>query len=1108
MSIDIDKKLEEDYLYPDPNDPDIQEKLYKKREYYFHKANESVDFNDYNAVKEHRDSICGRRDVLYPHQSLVKNLITPNTPYTGILLFHQLGTGKTCAAISIAENFKEQVQKYNTKIYVLVGGPMLKESWKEQLLICTGETYLKKTSKTLLKEDMDKEKANALNTALQYYKFMSYKSFYKRVIGERILDKDTEQGKTVYRKTEEGEFERDIAVDRIHNLDNSLLIVDEAHNLTDNDYGESLKKIINNSKNLRVVLLTATPGKNLGSDIVKLLNFIRPQDSQIEEDKIFTNDKIHLIALKPGGLEYFKKMASGYVSYIRGDPLIFAKRHDMGEIPKGLLFTPVTRCFMSAFQKEAYDITMKEVELDSLDRKSGSVVNFVFPGLNIKKDKLIGYHGREGINIVKNQLNLYSEKINKLISKDILGLDTEIPDLLYLIDGGKTISGKIFQIENLKYFSTKFYEALRKINRLVEGDLGAKTAFIYSNLVKVGIDLFHQVLIHNGYLEYNEDYNNYNISENTLCYLCGKKYSDHKEKNIKSHEFRPSTFIKFTGKTEEEGIEYVPEEKQKIISEVFNDIENKKGKYVKFILGSKVMNEGISLKQCGEVHILDVYYNLTKVDQTIGRAIRNCSHYKLMNEENKFPEVKVYKYIVGIDDNTMSSEEILYSKAEQKHILVKKMERALKEVSIDCPLNYENNIFKEEIEQYKDCLPVENVSEYQPNICPSFCEYDKCEYICENKILNNKYYDPSRKIYKKLKREDLDYSTFTNALARAEIDFCKKKIKELYIKKYYYTVDKILNKVKNSYDKDKHDLFDNFFVYKALDELIPITENDFNNYKDTMYDKYNRPGYLIYSDTYYIFQPFDQKEDIPMYYRTNFDKTLTNESSLHNYLKSNEKYIAYKKKSKLESKDEVKEFTYNFDSTMFYYENRNEFKYVGIIDREPNRGKNTDEVRDTFKIRESRGKILKKKREKGVPSMFGSVCSTSKTRQYLEKIAKHLGIHLNKKEQREVICEKIKETLMGLEKYQVGDKKTTFLMVPYDHSVYPFPYNLEDRTQYTIEKLEHKIKGIKTSVTKKKKGDLIVSYTIKIPNKGLDEHKKFLESISTLEGNDWVIVID
>ena len=57
------------------------------------------------------------------------------------MLFHGLGLGKTCAAIGIAENFKEQVEKYQTKIYIIVPGPTLKAEWKSQLVKCTGNEY-------------------------------------------------------------------------------------------------------------------------------------------------------------------------------------------------------------------------------------------------------------------------------------------------------------------------------------------------------------------------------------------------------------------------------------------------------------------------------------------------------------------------------------------------------------------------------------------------------------------------------------------------------------------------------------------------------------------------------------------------------------------------------------------------------------------------------------------------------------------------------------------------------------------------------------------------------------------------------------------------------
>jgi len=51
----------------------------------------------------------------------------------------------TCTSISIAENFKDQIIKYNTKIYILVPGPIIKENWMNELISCTGNTYLKNT---------------------------------------------------------------------------------------------------------------------------------------------------------------------------------------------------------------------------------------------------------------------------------------------------------------------------------------------------------------------------------------------------------------------------------------------------------------------------------------------------------------------------------------------------------------------------------------------------------------------------------------------------------------------------------------------------------------------------------------------------------------------------------------------------------------------------------------------------------------------------------------------------------------------------------------------------------------------------------------------------
>ena len=1049
----------------------------------------------------------------------------------------------TCAAIAIAERFKSQVQRYRTQIYILVPGPLLKESWKEHFLKCTGDTYLKSHENLffLNEEEKEKIKKQAIANAVQFYKIMSYKSFYKRVLGEKITEKKVIEGqmKTTYKKTEEGEYERDIGMDVIQSLNNTLIIVEEAHNLTGNTntYGEALMKIIKNSINLKVILLTATPMKNFGSDIVDLLNFIRPIDSPIERDKIFTSEKNHLMQLKASGLEYLKKMAQGYISHLRGaDPMTFAKKIEMGDKPKGLMFTRITRCYMNDFQLIVYNEAKKQAieDADALDRKSEAVANFVFPGLDESRKKLIGLYGKEGLNTLRNQLKNHYEKINELVAKDILGLKKTDQEFININENTKNITGAILKKEYLKHFSTKFHQALEDLEENLYIDKKVKnhikesrTGFVYSNLVKTGIQIFQEVLNMNGYLQYDENSNNYQIKDDTICYYCKITHKEHPKKddtqNEDSHNFAPSTYLVVTGQASEENAEVVPGDNKKIITKVFNNIDNKDGKKIKLILGSKVMNEGISLANVYTVQILDVYFNFGRVDQVVGRAIRWCSHYNLMNESNVYPKVKLYKYAVSLGGNELSTEEELYQKAEMKYLLIKKVERALKEVAIDCALNQTGNMFKDEYKDYKNCetpnKKMENTlikqgDKYNTNVCPSKCDFDNCYYKCNDKLLNEKYYDPNRHIYRKLKRSELDYSTFTTNLAKSEIDFAKKKIKELYMTNYVYNLKTIMDYIRDTYPKEKKDLFDEFFVQKGLDELIPITENDFNNFKDIIYDKTYRPGYLIYLDEYYIFQPFDENENAPMYYRTIYQFKYESKLSLYNYL-VNEKYEIESEIGTDIKSDNNYLTEYNFDEVMDYYDNRNEYKIVGIIDKETNKkkGKRAEDIKDIFKIREKREKILDKKRGTGIPSLKGAVCSTSKSREYLEDLAKDLDIKFDDKNlTRENICDIVKEKLIELEKYSTGKNKMTYIIVPSNHPILKFPLNLEDRVEYIKEKVNNILSKnikIKEKISNKNNKNKEVELSFILDSKPIKEDIEKLEKIE-LKSKDkikWTITI-
>ena len=1120
-------KFTKDFSYPEPEDQDLLSKIFKKREFYYYRVPEREKMETYEDVQKYRSMHCKKGEIEpREQQAILPNFMSPNTPYKGVILMHGVGSGKTMSAIRVAEQFKDQVKKYNTKIYVLVPGPNTRENFKKELLNSTGETYLKNKEalNQMTKQEIEREKKSAIYGALQYYKILSYKTFYKKVLGEKIVEKKIvgdSKIKSSYRKTADGEYERELVVDRITNMNNAILIVDEAHNISGNEYGEALKKIIKNSENLRVILLTATPMINLADEIVDLLNFIRPLNDQVQRDKIFTSEKNYSMKIKSTGLEYLKEKARGYISFYRGSiPYTFAKRIDKGVIPSGMLFTPVIKCFMEPFQYNTYIETTQNFD-DTLDRASSAASNFVFPGLNKDKTDLAGYYSTEGMNTVISQLNTDGAKLRGLINKKIFGgkLSKGEEENFIFENDKKNITGLILKLPYLKKFSTKFHTIFEKISKLVEGEKGSSTAFIYSNLVKAGgMELFAETLIQNGYLEYQEDSANYDIKDETIDYKTGFTYLDFKKKKMIMSEFKPTTFLLVTGGADESG-EDVPEIKQKIIQDVFNSPDNSDGKYVKFILGSRVMNEGVTLKNCKEVHIIDVFFNIPKVEQVIGRAIRMCVHQDVINDNYKYPEVSVFRYVVAINDkkqSELSTDEILYQKAELKYLTVKEIERALKETAIDCPLLLHANMFPEDLAEYKNCVSptLENVNAGK-QICPSLCDFKKCDLKCDATKLNEKYWDSKKNTYRKLTKDEINYNTFNDDLAKYEIALIKNRIKDLYRFKHVYMYNEILEEIKKSFQQNQAELFEDYFLNQALEDMMPRSENDFNNYKDAIYDKYNRSGYLIQRGKYYIFQPFNENEDVPMYYRQHLEIEQNNQVSLNNFVK--QKFHSVYKNVKVQKEETKVEIGYNFDDTFDYYEDREENFIVGIIDK--NLNKLASDEPDLFKIRPPRAKVLDKKRGTGIPTFKGAVCSTSKDKEYLMKLIRMIP-NITKTEIaridkliREQICLEIRDKLLFLEKYSTtkDGNKITYMMIPSDHPIYQFPYNLEDRIKYKMKQV-NKLAGhsidILTKKQKDKNDNAIYELTFNNEKYFKDSIKELEEIGFKLKDNVWTMILN
>lgn len=123
----------------------------------------------------------------------------------------------------------------------------------------------------------------------------------------------------------------------------------------------------------------------------------------------------------------------------------------------------------------------------------------------------------------------------------------------------------------------------------------------------------------------------------------------------------------------------------------FNDPANAGGSRVKVMLASPAGKEGLNLLRCAQVHLLDPYWNTSREEQVVGRAVRFCSHKDVPGKARK---VDVFRYLAvapvrpggaaaGRKKKKMTADEHIHDMARAKHALVVSFYRALREAAVD-----------------------------------------------------------------------------------------------------------------------------------------------------------------------------------------------------------------------------------------------------------------------------------------------------------------------------------------------------------------------------------------------------------------------------------------
>jgi len=523
---------------------------------------------------------------LLPQQEFLSELlISKYCPWNidknirGILIYHNIGSAKTCTAIRIAEKFKKKIN-----IIFVLPAALMNNLYCELRSECTDNEYITKTEREELKhEEINSEKYNKIinKTKKKINKYYTIYSYHK--------------------------FIELIQTQQIKNINNTLLIIDEIQNMIsiNGTFYNTLNNLVNNSKKCKLILLSATPIFDRPIEIALTLNLLKKDLFNIEKfNQDYMDEKYNLINISD-----FKNKITNLISYYRGAP--------PQAYPKVIFKT--VKCLMSSFQYKSY-LTSLSSETKYI---KGSFKN---------------------VDILKMPSNFF---IGPRIISNIAYPNKSIGELGY-----KSLKKNYLLLKNIKKYSCKFYKILKTINKS-EG-----LNFIFSNFKEYGgIKPFIIFLEYHGW-------------KNFIIHGEGKK-----------------RYAIWTG--DENNI--IKEN----IKNTFNNKLNLNGSKIKILFGSPSIKEGVSLLRVENVHILEPYWNISRISQIMGRAIRFCSHKDVPKDKRI---VNVFLYLSTFKGEK-TTDQYIWSLAKKKQILIQSFENILKENAFDCKLFYNRNVYKND--EYK-----------------------------------------------------------------------------------------------------------------------------------------------------------------------------------------------------------------------------------------------------------------------------------------------------------------------------------------------------------------------------------------------------------------------
>jgi superfamily II DNA or RNA helicase len=353
----------------------------------------------------------------FRQQKLIRDFLAKPTPYRGALIYHGLGSGKTCTSVTVAEGLKSE-----KKVIVMLPAS-LRGNFYKQLMVCgdryfrTGYKWLfyrasqldintimeqtgfaRTTIETLFEEndgffvineekgqnvnEMDELTRNKLNKQIdasiaEKFQFLHYNGLTQKRVEEIQKDKNYFNNKTI--------------------------IIDEVHNFISMYINESkiirpIYNMILRAKNTKVITLTGTPIINKPNELAAIVNLINGYnkvytvnfrqgvDLQRVVDMVKTARYIHYYYLKPRErILYLVPLQDGFENVFgeKGEFLGVRKNHRNMKIQDKTMIEEITEPLSNFITKVSTKPNLEKPLPDKfndfidyfVDSKNGIVAN-------------------------------------------------------------------------------------------------------------------------------------------------------------------------------------------------------------------------------------------------------------------------------------------------------------------------------------------------------------------------------------------------------------------------------------------------------------------------------------------------------------------------------------------------------------------------------------------------------------------------------------------------------------------------------------------------------------------------------------------------------------